>query len=34
VLVSESTLRAIGGFFETLDLGEQAMKGRAAVRLG
>jgi class 3 adenylate cyclase/tetratricopeptide (TPR) repeat protein len=32
VLVSESTLRAIGGFFETLDLGEQAVKGRAAVR--
>jgi len=31
VLVSESTLRAIGGFFETLDLGEQAVKGRAAV---
>ena len=31
VLVSESTLRAIAGFFETLDLGEQAVKGRAAV---
>ena len=32
VLVSEATLRAIGGFFETLDLGEQAVKGRAPVR--
>jgi class 3 adenylate cyclase/tetratricopeptide (TPR) repeat protein len=32
VLISESTLRAIGGFFETLDLGEQAVKGRAPVR--
>jgi class 3 adenylate cyclase/tetratricopeptide (TPR) repeat protein len=32
VLVSESTLRAIGGFFETLDLGEQAVKGHAPVR--
>ena len=31
VLVSESTLRAIGGFFETLNLGELAVKGRAAV---
>jgi class 3 adenylate cyclase/tetratricopeptide (TPR) repeat protein len=31
VLVSEATLRAIGGFFETLDLGEQAVKGRASV---
>jgi class 3 adenylate cyclase/tetratricopeptide (TPR) repeat protein len=31
VLVSESTLRAIGGFFETLDLGEQAVKGHAPV---
>src|SRR5213594_4028952 len=32
VMVSESTLRAIGGFFETLDLGEQAVKGHAPVR--
>jgi class 3 adenylate cyclase/tetratricopeptide (TPR) repeat protein len=32
VLVSESTLRAIGGFFETLDLGEQDVKGHAPVR--
>jgi class 3 adenylate cyclase/tetratricopeptide (TPR) repeat protein len=32
VLVSESTLRAIGGFFETLDLGEQAVKGHTPVR--
>jgi tetratricopeptide (TPR) repeat protein len=32
VLVSESTLRAIGGFFETLDLGAQAVKGHAPVR--
>jgi class 3 adenylate cyclase/tetratricopeptide (TPR) repeat protein len=32
VLVSESTLRAIGGFFETLDLGEHAVKGHAPVR--
>ena len=32
VLVSESTLRAVGGFFETLDLGEQAVKGHAPVR--
>src|SRR5215470_4643653 len=32
VLVSDSTVRAIGGFFETLDLGEQAVKGRAPVR--
>jgi class 3 adenylate cyclase/tetratricopeptide (TPR) repeat protein len=32
VLVSESTLRAIGGFFETLDLGEQVVKGHAPVR--
>jgi class 3 adenylate cyclase/tetratricopeptide (TPR) repeat protein len=32
VLVSESTLRAIGGFFETLDLGEQSVKGHAPVR--
>ena len=31
VLVSEATLRTIGGFFETLDLGEQAVKGRAPV---
>jgi class 3 adenylate cyclase/tetratricopeptide (TPR) repeat protein len=32
VIVSESTVRAIGGFFETLDLGEQTVKGRAPVR--
>lgn len=32
VLLSKSTLRAIGGFFETLDLGEQAVKGHAPVR--
>jgi class 3 adenylate cyclase/tetratricopeptide (TPR) repeat protein len=32
VLISESTLRAVGGFFETLDLGEQAVKGHAPVR--
>ena len=32
VLVSESTLRAIGGFFETVDLGEQPVKGHAPVR--
>jgi class 3 adenylate cyclase/tetratricopeptide (TPR) repeat protein len=32
VLVSESTLRAIGGFFETLALGEQVVKGHAPVR--
>lgn len=32
VLVGESTLRAIGGFFETLDLGAQAVKGHAPVR--
>jgi class 3 adenylate cyclase len=32
VLVSESTLRAIGGFFETLDVGDQAVKGHAPVR--
>jgi class 3 adenylate cyclase/tetratricopeptide (TPR) repeat protein len=32
VLVSESTLRAVAGFFETLDLGEQAVKGHAPVR--
>jgi class 3 adenylate cyclase/tetratricopeptide (TPR) repeat protein len=32
VLVSESTLRGIGGFFETLDLGEQTVKGHAPVR--
>jgi class 3 adenylate cyclase/tetratricopeptide (TPR) repeat protein len=31
VLVSEATLRAIGGFFETLDIGEQTVKGRAPV---
>jgi class 3 adenylate cyclase/tetratricopeptide (TPR) repeat protein len=32
VQVSEATLRAIGGFFETLDLGDQAVKGHAPVR--
>jgi class 3 adenylate cyclase/tetratricopeptide (TPR) repeat protein len=32
VLVSESTLRAVGGFFETLELGEQTVKGHAPVR--
>ena len=32
VLISDSTLKAIGGFFETLDLGEQAVKGHASVR--
>ena len=32
VLASESTVRAIDGFFETLDLGELAVKGRAPVR--
>jgi class 3 adenylate cyclase/tetratricopeptide (TPR) repeat protein len=32
VLVSESTLRAIGGFFETLGLGDLAVKGHAPVR--
>jgi class 3 adenylate cyclase/tetratricopeptide (TPR) repeat protein len=32
VLVSESTLRAVGGFFETLDLGEQEVKGHSPVR--
>ena len=32
VLVSDATLRAIGGFFETLDLGEQEVKGHAPVR--
>jgi class 3 adenylate cyclase/tetratricopeptide (TPR) repeat protein len=31
VLVSDATLRAIGGFFETLDFGDQAVKGRAPV---
>jgi class 3 adenylate cyclase/tetratricopeptide (TPR) repeat protein len=31
VLVSDATLRAIGGFFETLDHGEQAVKGRSPV---
>jgi class 3 adenylate cyclase/tetratricopeptide (TPR) repeat protein len=33
VLVSDSTLQAIGGFFETLDAGEQAMKGHTPVRV-
>jgi class 3 adenylate cyclase/tetratricopeptide (TPR) repeat protein len=32
VCVSASTLRAIGGFFETLDLGEQVVKGHTPVR--
>ena len=32
VLAGEATLRAIAGFFETLDLGEQAVKGHAPVR--
>jgi class 3 adenylate cyclase/tetratricopeptide (TPR) repeat protein len=32
VLISESTLRAIAGFFDTLDLGEQAVKGHTPVR--
>jgi class 3 adenylate cyclase/tetratricopeptide (TPR) repeat protein len=32
VLVSEATHRAIVGFFETLDLGELAVKGHAPVR--
>src|SRR6266545_98980 len=32
VLVSETTQRAIGGFFETLDLGELTVKGHAPVR--
>lgn len=32
VVVSEATQTAIGGFFETLDLGEIAVKGRAPVR--
>jgi len=32
VLVSEPTQRAIGGFFETLDLGELTVKGHAPVR--
>jgi class 3 adenylate cyclase/tetratricopeptide (TPR) repeat protein len=32
VLVSEATHRAVGGFFETLDLGERPVRGRAPVR--
>ena len=32
VVVSEATQTAIGGFFETLDLGEVAVKGRAPAR--
>jgi class 3 adenylate cyclase/tetratricopeptide (TPR) repeat protein len=32
VLVSEATHRAISGFFETLDLGERLVRGRAPVR--
>lgn len=32
VVVSEATCRAISGFFETLDLGEVALKGHAPVR--
>ena len=32
VLVSEATHRAVGGFFETLDLGEMPVKGHAPVR--
>jgi predicted ATPase/class 3 adenylate cyclase len=32
VVVSEATHAAIAGFFETLDLGEIAVKGRASVR--
>ena len=32
VLVSEATHRAIGGFFETLDLGELSVKGHSPVR--
>jgi len=32
VVVSEATHRAASGFFETLDLGELAVKGRAPVR--
>src|SRR5260370_20415717 len=32
VVVSEATQTAIGGFFETLDLGEIAVKGRAPGR--
>ena len=31
VLVSEATHRAVGGFFETLDLGEMPVKGHAPV---
>jgi class 3 adenylate cyclase/tetratricopeptide (TPR) repeat protein len=32
VLVSEATHRAVGGFFETLDLGEMPVKGHTPVR--
>jgi class 3 adenylate cyclase/tetratricopeptide (TPR) repeat protein len=32
VVVSEATQAALGGFFETLDLGEVAVKGRAPAR--
>jgi class 3 adenylate cyclase/tetratricopeptide (TPR) repeat protein len=32
VLAGDATLRAIDGFFETLDLGEQPVKGHAPVR--
>jgi class 3 adenylate cyclase len=33
VLVSEATHRTVGGFFETLDLGEMPVRGRALVRV-
>ncbi|HEY7655029.1 MAG TPA: adenylate/guanylate cyclase domain-containing protein [Methylomirabilota bacterium] len=33
VVVSEATHAALGGFFETLDLGETAVKGRAPARI-
>ena len=32
VLASEATSKVVAGFFETLDLGEIAVKGRAPVR--
>ncbi len=32
VVVTEATHKAIGGYFETLDLGEREVKGRAPVR--
>ena len=32
VVVTEATHKAIGGYFETLDLGEREVKGRASVR--